>query len=229
MKSMSRVEPIRTFQMDLPHWRQAGTTYFITTRLADSLPEHVIAPWRAKRDEWLLQHEAKRREDLAVEHKLEFDRLFNDTFQALVDAGHGACHLRRRDCADILIGKLIEGHGTCFTLDAWCIMPNHFHALVTPAKRSVMGDIVQHWKGGSSFAINRLLGRSGALWISEPFDHLVRSVAQWRHFGVYIADNPVTAHLQDGFVLGHGAEAGLARDEVLRRVEEGYKREMGEG
>jgi hypothetical protein len=29
----------RIHQDHLPHWRQWGTTYFITTRLADSIPE----------------------------------------------------------------------------------------------------------------------------------------------------------------------------------------------
>ncbi|MBE7498351.1 MAG: hypothetical protein HS117_25720 [Verrucomicrobiaceae bacterium] len=34
---------------NLPHWRQWGTTYFVTTRLADSIPAKVADDWQAKR------------------------------------------------------------------------------------------------------------------------------------------------------------------------------------
>jgi hypothetical protein len=31
--------PIRFYQRHLPHWRQVGATYFVTFRLADSIPQ----------------------------------------------------------------------------------------------------------------------------------------------------------------------------------------------
>ena len=40
----------------LPHWRQEGVTYFVTFRLADSLPAEKIDPWRRERQEWLNKH-----------------------------------------------------------------------------------------------------------------------------------------------------------------------------
>lgn len=42
--------PIRVYHRHLPHWRQDGATYFVTFRLADSIPqEHVrvLKSWRA--------------------------------------------------------------------------------------------------------------------------------------------------------------------------------------
>jgi len=41
---------------ELPHWRQEGTTYFVTFRLADSLPQQKLQPWRAERDLWMQSH-----------------------------------------------------------------------------------------------------------------------------------------------------------------------------
>jgi type I restriction enzyme R subunit len=40
--------PIAFLSGDLPHWRQEGTTYFVTFRLADSLPREKLQQWRAE-------------------------------------------------------------------------------------------------------------------------------------------------------------------------------------
>ena len=37
-----------------------------------------------------------------------------------------------------------------YHLDAWVVMPNHFHALVTPKAGNTLGGIVQRWKSGST-------------------------------------------------------------------------------
>jgi type I restriction enzyme R subunit len=37
----------------LPHWRQSGCTYFVTFRLADSLPQRVVDEIEYERDQWL--------------------------------------------------------------------------------------------------------------------------------------------------------------------------------
>ncbi|TLD69050.1 hypothetical protein FEM03_19470 [Phragmitibacter flavus] len=182
-RPFDRKAAVRITRQNFPHWRQEGTTYLVTSRLADSLPKDVADDWRSKRDEWLAQHDATCVDELAEEFRLDCQRLFTDKFHDLIDAGYGECLLARRECADILIGKMIEGHGTCFQLGEWCIMPNHFHAVVEPAKGSMLGGMVQHWKGGSSFAINRMLGCSGSLRVKEPFDHIIRSERPWRRLG----------------------------------------------
>lgn len=217
-KPFNPQQPVRVTKQVLPHWRQAGTTYFVTSRLADSMPQNVLDQWRAKRDTWLHEHQATSLEDLAEEFRLDYQRLFTDRFHELLDAGYGDCVLSKPECAAILTGKLIEGHDTCFELGAWCVMPNHLHALVTPARGSVLGEIVQHWKGGSSFAINRLIGRRGALWLAEPFDHIVRSAEQWRRLSVYVAENPLKAGLRAGYVLGYGNEVGLTLAAMREKV-----------
>ena len=79
-------------------------------------------------------------------------------------------------------------------LDAWVVMPNHWHALLAPEGRK-LGDVLQAWKGGSAFAINRLLNRDGVLWQKEAYDHIVRSETQWQHYRRYIAENPLKAKL----------------------------------
>ena len=186
----------------LPHWRQWGVTYFVTTRLADSVPAALRDEWRARRDAWLLKHGAAAPESLPADLRKEYDREFTAAFHALMDAGHGECLLARRECAEFLIARLRAGHGRAYHLDAWVVMPNHVHVLVAPAEDLPLGEILKSWKGGSAREINALLGRQGTLWQKEPFDHVVRSGAQLEYFRSYIAENPAKAGLRSGFALG---------------------------
>jgi REP element-mobilizing transposase RayT len=96
-----------------------------------------------------------------------------------------------------LIHRLHSLDAESCELDAWTVMPNHLHALVTPTGKT-LGEVVRHWKGGSASAINKHLGRSGTLWQAEPYDHLVRSEAQMHHYRRYIAENPIKAGLREG-------------------------------
>jgi putative transposase len=50
-------------------------------------------------------------------------------------------------------------------------------------------------KGVSARNINRLLGRSGSLWMQESFSHIVRSLEQLKKFQRYIQMNPEKARL----------------------------------
>jgi putative transposase len=211
---------IRSHRLKLPHWRQWGTTYFITSRLADSLPAHVLEEWRALRDAWLAAHgitSASQLDQLPKDQRHDYHREFTARFHELLDAGHGECVLASPNHAAVLASKLAAGHNRDYHLDAWVIMPNHFHALVEPLEGAVLGDSVQRWKGGSAREINLICACSGQLWQHEPFDHIVRSEAQLNHFRRYIALNPEKAGLGDGFVLGVGNESGLTANEVLER------------
>lgn len=210
---------VHVHHLKLPHWKQWGATYFVTARLADSVPDAVASEWRIKRDAWLRAHGFQATDGLdklgdGERHK--YHREFTQVFHKLLDAGHGECLLARRECAEILIRRLIAGHGTAYNLDAWCVMPNHFHALVAPGKKVTLGEIVRHWKGGSAFEINRALGRRGRLWQPEAFDHIVRSDAQLQHFRNYISENPIKAHLKGGYVLGVGTQTHVAPEKVVQ-------------
>ncbi len=213
-------DDVHVHRQNLPHWRQWGTTYFVTSRLGDSVPVSIQAQWRARRDAWLRVHglhSVRELDQLTDDQRHEYHREFTAKFHELLDAEHGECHLAKPALANLLAARFAKGHGTDYQLDAWVIMPNHFHALVEPAPNAVLGDILQHWKGGSAREINLALGRSGPLWQVEPFDHIVRSEAQLQHFRRYVAMNPSKAGLQRGFQIGIGAEAGVSADEVLAR------------
>jgi len=49
-------EEIRFTENLLPHWQQNGVVYFITFRLADSIPTGARAQWEEERATWLRFH-----------------------------------------------------------------------------------------------------------------------------------------------------------------------------
>ncbi|WP_218033050.1 transposase [Brevifollis gellanilyticus] len=173
------------------------------------MPAKLQAEWQQKRNAWLHVHGVSNGGDLnllTVEDRQEYHRKFTAKFHEFLDAGHGGCVLAQKANADLVIARLLAGHGKAYQLDAWCVMPNHIHALVEPAEKMTLGEVMRHWKGGSSRDINQRMGRKGSLWQREPFDHIVRSEAQLEHFRRYVADNPGKARLRTGYVVGRGSE-----------------------
>jgi hypothetical protein len=185
----NRNETVHRHRLHLPHWRQWGRTYFITARLADSVPADVRDHWKRQRGLWFTQRGLApdfSPDDLPEEERNSFHREFTARFHELLDAGHGECILGRPELAVIVSELLISGHGVFYHLDSWVIMPNHLHALVEPMETQTLGEIVKRWKGGSARKINLAYGRRGSLWQAEAFDHIVRSEAQLEHFRRYI-------------------------------------------
>ncbi|MDB6116247.1 MAG: Transposase like protein [Verrucomicrobiaceae bacterium] len=200
---------------NLPHWRQNQVTYFVTARLADSMPQDKLREWRQKRSLWLAAHGLGKLSEVHLlpdDQQHEFHFLFTKQWHAWLDTGFGECHLRLADAREILIKRLLAES----SLDAWVIMPNHRHALVSP-KDQTLGEVMQSWKGGSSFAINRCLGRSGILWQKEAYDHIVRSEEQLLHYRRYIAENPLKAKPRaDEYAVGIGNQVFNSTEEMTK-------------
>ena len=88
-------------------------------------------------------------------------------------------------------------------------MPNRVHLLVTPqvTARQWLGPL----KGFTGHVANRLVGRSGAFWQDESYDHLVRDSQSFERIRHYIEGNPVKAGLAgtpEEFVWPPGRAAG---------------------
>src|SRR5262249_62338873 len=52
--------PVTVYQRHLPHWRQDGATYFVTFRLADSLPQSKLDELALLKEAWERQHPLRR-------------------------------------------------------------------------------------------------------------------------------------------------------------------------
>ena len=178
------VAPLTITQGHLPHWDQAGATYFITWRTADSIPKQVWERWRLERNDWLLDHTIAPQqkdwrllvEDLSETERLDF-RKFTTQLESEVDACHGACVLRSPQLRQIVVDALRFFDGQRYTMADFVVMPNHVHVLVGGMVREAMLAQVESWKRWTAKQINQALGQRGRFWQVESFDHLVRNEA----------------------------------------------------
>jgi REP element-mobilizing transposase RayT len=198
------------YRRNLPHWNQPGCTYFVTFRLADSLPESVLIPWRKERDQWLKTqglHSAVDLARLTSDVQREFHRLFSRRMHEFLDAGSGACVLREAELSRIVATSLLFFDGHRCAVGDFVVMPNHVHVLVTPFGSWDLKNLLHSWKRHSAREINQRLRTEGALWMDESFDHAVRSAEQLDFFRKYIRENPVRSRLREGeYALGCGSD-----------------------
>jgi REP element-mobilizing transposase RayT len=176
---------------NLPHWRQPGATYFVTFRLADSLPQAKLAALRAEREEWLKRNPPPRSAAALV----GYQALFSNRVEQYLAAGYGACWLKRPEAADIVARALAHFDGKRYQLGDYVVMPNHVHVLVTPVAGQELWALLHSWKSYTANRINELVGRQGALPQEEFYDHIVRDEDELLAFRAYIAENPIKARL----------------------------------
>ena len=95
-------KPLHIYQRHLPHWRQDGATYFVTFRLADSLPQMKLRELASFRKEWERLHPPPHPNE-------ELDQLSREIMQCVnrwLDQGFGACVLKEPSLAARLIESL---------------------------------------------------------------------------------------------------------------------------
>jgi putative transposase len=107
----------------------------------------------------------------------------------------GSCVLTRPEIAKVIRDAMEHFDGQRYLLAAWCIMPNHVHAVFAAMDEHTPQDILHSWKSFTSHEINKILGRIGTFWERESFDHLIRSIEGFEEVVRYIENSPVTAGL----------------------------------
>jgi len=177
--------PLDIEKRHLPHWTQDGTTYFITFRLADSLPQEKLQRWKEERDQWLGKHE----EPYSPEELEEYACLFIERINDWLDAGSGSCILAKQENAKIVEQAFQHFAGDRYRLGSYVIMANHVHVLITPIEGSELGGILHSWKSFTANELNKTTGGEGAVWQDESYDHIVRSPEQLTFYEDYIRKN----------------------------------------
>ncbi|MGC9261466.1 MAG: transposase, partial [Phycisphaerae bacterium] len=107
----------------------------------------------------------------------------------------GACWLSQPEVARIVADALRHFNGDRYTLHAWVIMPNHVHALTTPAAAVTLSSIMHSWKSFTAKQANGLLKRTGQFWMEETYDRVMRNRKEVITATAYIEQNPVVAGL----------------------------------
>jgi REP element-mobilizing transposase RayT len=190
--------PIDQHQHRLPHWQQGSVFYFVTWRLADSLPRDKLERWNEERALWSRLHP----QPWDVETESEYHRKFSTAVDNWLDANDGSCVLRDQDLARIVFDALQHFDGKRYSMDAFVVMPNHVHALFRLLAPHHLESVVQSWKGFSAREINRRLGKHGRLWQPDYWVRLIRNESHWLKCREYIQENPIKARLsQNEYVL----------------------------
>jgi REP element-mobilizing transposase RayT len=174
--------PLRIYRRALPHWRQDGATYFVTCRLADSLPGHLVAQLEQLR-KTLLAHAD---EGTAC---LQADREYFRKMKGYLDMGHGACWLKQAELAELVNAACRHFDGGRYELGEASVMPNHTHILVRPLPGYELEDILHSWKSYTARQINAAVGRTGSLWQEESYHRLVRDSLELSRTERYIRNN----------------------------------------
>ena len=163
-----------------PHFDGESVTQHVSFHLADSMPQTVLDMWR---------------EELKHLEKTGADTEFRTRIQNYLDAGHGNCWLRDDRLAEVVQNALLHCDDEQYKLHAWCVMPNHVHALFTPLPGYEMSRIVGDWKSVTAHRCCKLLGQSGRFWHKEFFDRYIRNQRHYQNALTYIENNPVKAGL----------------------------------
>ncbi len=103
---------------------------------------------------------------------------------------------QKPDTAQILIEQLLDCRARGFyQLHAFVVMPDHFHALLTPARGESLEKAMQMIKGGSAHIIKQSLHYASPVWQPGFHDRWIRDVAESRTRIDYIRRNPIVAKL----------------------------------
>ena len=185
----------------LPHWRIAGATYAVTFRLKDSIPSSALDDYHrrkkilaARLQELASQGGSRSSLEALVSIRSEIAGFQESFLDAALNESHGECLLDRPQIGDLVEHALKHFEGERYVLFAWSVMPNHVHAVLRPEEGWNLDSIVQSWKSFTAKQANGVLGRHGAFWQEEYYDHVVRDADDFLHQVRYALDNPQKGH-----------------------------------
>jgi putative transposase len=189
------------YRRNLPHIQPRGATFLINLRLASSLPIEVMKRLRAEAEqlEKKLLTIKDQKERLLLRDR-EQRKLFFKWDDALHESQTGPFWLKDDRIAQIVANSILYHDGDWFDILAYCIMPNHVHLVLISYEGSDTTDysltkIMHNIKRNSANHANKILGRTGAFWQHENYDHFARDEAELDRIIKYVLYNPVKANL----------------------------------
>ena len=154
----------------LPHWQPDGAGYFVTWRLAGSLPVAAVA------DLWTTRGAAF----------VAGDRLLDA-------APSGPRWLTEPEVATVVVRVLREGVTDGRT--AWQRLYSCQTTSICCCSRKIPFRGKSRIKGRTAFEANRVLRRSGSFWAKDYFDRWIRNRNECDKVIRYVERNPVKAGL----------------------------------
>ena len=173
----------------LPHVKREGSSYYVTFRLVDSLPQEVLLDFK--------RHQAEKLRALpkiSPSAREGIDQELRRQIERYLDQGVGACHLKVPEVAQKVAEALPYFHEKQYLLDEWVIMPNHVHLILWPMPNHTLSEILHSRKRHTARQANLLLGHTGeSFWQPESYNHWIRHDEEKARISRYIRNNPVSA------------------------------------
>jgi putative transposase len=197
------------YRGNLPHFQLPGQWYFITCVLQNVAPNQAlknysrkmkVALFRCKnfQDDNLNPCEIlKSKRDYQILKKRYFfcfDKLLNKSYTGQITLNDGNNRKIIEDALRFWENKRLYSH-------AWCIMPNHFHWVVSIFRKNENGepvylqDILHSIKSYTAHQINKNESTTGQLWMHESFETTIRNEKHFMNVINYTVNNPVKAGL----------------------------------
>jgi len=181
---------MRFYRRNLPHWQPSGAEYFVTFRLAGSLPKEAVA--KIKNLKKQLRESYRELKPSKIERSI-----FQKYEKLLENDEHGPLWLQNKAIAH-LVAKSIKYKQ--FNLYAYCIMPNNVHLVFRHLRNEGKTDylitkILASLKRYTAKKANKLLDRQGQFWQHESFDRVIRNQEELESTIRYVLNNPVKANL----------------------------------
>ncbi len=213
------------YKRNLPHFQPEGHTYFITTRLAGSIPKNIYDQIKMEYEKELEKLASDENKKNRRENYSELQRNNFIKYEKILDScKYGAKWLSDGRIANIVKNVLHLKDNKLYDLISYTIMPNHIHIILKPlverasarylnnstnkggnlsshnSKNVVLlkyplTEIMRLLKGGTAFQANKILKRKGNFWQHESYDHVVRDEKELLRIVKYILNNPVKAGL----------------------------------
>lgn len=189
------------YQRHLPHWQPEGATFFITFRLAGSLPFQVIESLKMEREREKSRPVTTSISSLQAGREFLAERSYFTRWDSALDNYQASARwLAQPEIAAIVTEALQYRDKKEYDLFSYCVMPNHVHAVFAPLLRAGQGylplhRILQSLKRHTARQANKLLGREGAFWQDESYDYVIRSAEEFERIVGYMIENPVKAGL----------------------------------
>lgn len=180
------------YRRNLPHIQPNGAAFFVTFRLAGSLPKEVVLRLKEEKSKnerllYKVKDEPERKKKIDDQRKLYFGK-----FDEILDkATSGPCWLKGERIVKVVADAIRLHDKKEYDLLAYCIMPNHVrlvftvrHDFITSMRAEaratsttscyIMTDILRLIKGSTAREANKILNRTGLFWQHESYDRVVR-------------------------------------------------------
>ncbi|MGZ4962629.1 MAG: hypothetical protein ACXWC8_08760, partial [Limisphaerales bacterium] len=102
----------------LPHLKKEAGTYFVTFREAGTLPKEVVLRLKRERD-IIIKQAAEAKRPLTWHEQEQLFRWYGTRVDKYLDEGHGPCHLRTPQFAQLVCDALRFFVGQRYELRAW--------------------------------------------------------------------------------------------------------------